>query len=1101
MVFLTRVRNGWVIALLHDLIINFALITVFVVVVEHFFILMKLDQRPTWLNKVYIGLAHGALVVVLMNFSIQIAPQVSLNFRGVGLLLAAYMGGMISLFITFVCLWVGKFIVDGTISVPLLLTGVAAITGTGVIFAKIRSYWMKWLSGSMFFFVFYYAMVWMVYGTSIDIIWKYISYQLICVFVIACFMRYLVRNREYKQQIRQVEEELIDMLRSQPGFTFKLNKHRDEYVYVVIEGQLLQMLGLHPSQFIGKKISEVYVFNESFQTRSKQYYETAWQGERVNFEYDYNGFTILVSLQPIYKFGLVTELIGSACDVTEHRAALIKARARDEQYRTLVENSEDFIFRFQLDGTIASSNSKMYLTYQMDADQVKGKLLTELVQMDEPETWEMGFEQTILERKTQQFGIHLIHPDGSEHAYNVTLSPLFTDGETEVDGITGTIHDITDLKKREEADQSNRAKSQFLARMSHEIRTPLNGIIGLSLLLQRTELSAFQKDYLSKIDSSSNVLLATINDILDFSKLEAGKMSLETVDFSLEASLQKVADLASVSLGKKRIEIMLDTSENLPDLVSGDPFRLEQVLINLTNNAIKFTKRGYLRLKVALEETSDEGYSISFVMEDTGIGISKEKLSKLFVPFSQADTSMSRRYGGTGLGLVICQHLVQSMGSVLQVDSTLGQGSRFYFNLMLGKSRTDDEDAKPHRSHAQPSSIQNQRIRIAEDHPLVAGHIAELLGAMHLQTECVTTASELVTALEKDAWNAAPMDYVLLDMQMEDLQDQDGLERVMAPIDRSRTKIIAYTTLDGRELMSELPEALQADAVLVKPVSRANLKMAVDGLAQQETRSIVTEPSLVTHTIEKQVNAYKGNILVVEDNEINQLVISEQLRQLGYHTVMAQNGLEALEMADKQAWTLILMDIHMPEMDGYEATQKLRQRKNLNLVPIVALTANMLMQDRMQLLKLGMNDLLIKPISEQQLTDMLGKWDQLSYLNQYQGVGTEQLMRNIDHKLHIFQYMMEKFRQDYSSFYDQLTPYIIGREQVVVKRKIHTLKGIAVNFYAEVLVAEVLAMEKELENGINPREILTILKRIQQEIDRTLGKRSDAAAVSEAHLS
>jgi two-component system sensor histidine kinase/response regulator len=1009
------------------------------------------------------------------------------------------MGGMLSLFITFACVWIARFVVEGAISLPLLLIGLAAITGTGIIFAQVKTYWMRWLYASTFFFVFYYAMVWLVFGTSLDVIWKYVSYQFMCVFVIACFMRYLLRNREYKGQIRQVEEELLDMLRFQPGFTFKLHKHRDEFVYIVIEGQLLQMLGMKPSQFIGKKISEVDVFDEPFIARIQHYYETAWQGERVNYEYDYNGFTILVSLQPIYKYGHVIELIASACDVTEQRAALFKARARDEQYRTLVENSEDFIFRFRLDGTIASSNSKMYLTYQLDADQVKGKLLTELVQMDEPETWEIGFEQTILERKTQQFGIHLLHPDGSEHAYNVTLSPLFTEGEKEIDGVTGTVHDITDLKKREEADQSNRAKSQFLARMSHEIRTPLNGIIGLSLLLQRTELTTIQQDYLSKIDSSSNVLLATINDILDFSKLEAGKMTLEMVDFSLEASIQKVADLTSVSLGKNRIEIILETSEDLPDRVSGDPFRLEQVLINLTNNAIKFTKRGYLRLKVGLEERSEEGYLLSFAMEDTGIGISKEQLSKLFVPFSQADTSMSRRYGGTGLGLVICQHLVQSMGGVLQVESTIGQGSRFYFNLMLGKACAEEE-VQPTIVQTKLRSCQSQRIRIAEDHPLVAKHIAELLEAMRLETDRVATASELVAALEKDAWNDSPVDYVLLDMQMEDLEYQDGLERVIAPIDRSRTKIIAYTTLDGREWMSELPEALQADVVLVKPVSRANLKLAIEGLAQREVRTVESETTPKTHTEEEQATESKGNILVVEDNEINQLVISEQLNQLGYHTVIAQNGLEALELADSQPWKLILMDIHMPEMDGYEATQKLRQRKHLNLVPIVALTANMLMQDRMQLLKLGMNDLLVKPITERQLTDMLGKWNQLSLLNEYPGVGVEQLLRNIDQKLHIFQYMMEKFKQDYHHFYDQLIPFIDGGELVAVKRKIHTLKGIAVNFYADALVAEVLAMEKELENGIHPQEALPILKQIQHEIDAILGQGNNPSIVlSEAH--
>jgi two-component system sensor histidine kinase/response regulator len=1086
-----------VIALLRDLIVNFAIITVFIVLVEQFFLVMHLDQRPTWLYKVYTGLAHGALVIVLLNFTVHMDPHVSFNFRGVGLLLSAFMGGFVSILISFVCLWGYKLITEGSIELTQFVIGLAAITGTAIIFAKARSFWKKWLYGQSFFFVFYYALIWLVYGTSLGLLGTYISFQLVCAFIVACFMRYLVRNREYKQQIRQVEEELIEMLRLQPGYTFKLQRQQDEYVYILIEGQLLEFLGIEAAHSISTKLGDVEWIEGEFQALLKHNYDKAWQGERVSYEYELNGFTVLVTLQPIWRNGVVVELIGSANDVTEHRAALYKAKARDEQYRTLVENSEDFIFRFQLDGAVASSNSKMYLTYQMTSDHVKGKRLTELVQMDEPDRWDRAFEQTIEVRKTQQFGIHFLHPDGTEHAYNVTFSPLFTDGDKEITGVTGTVHDITDLKKREEADQSNRAKSQFLARMSHEIRTPLNGIIGLSLLLQRTELSYIQQDYLSKIDASSNVLLATINDILDFSKLEAGKMTLETVDFSLASSLQKVADLASVSLGNKQIEIMLDTSDDLPASVSGDPFRLEQVLINLTNNAIKFTKRGYLRLKVALEETADEGYIVSFAMEDTGIGISKEQLAKLFVPFSQADTSMSRRYGGTGLGLVICQHLVQSMGGVLQVDTVLGEGSCFYFSLMLGRSQLEEEASPVGELTANELSFQHQRMRVAEDHPVVAQHLEELLGAMDFDIETVATAAELVELLEHDAWNGEPVDYVLLDMQMETLQQQDGLELVMAPIDRTRTKVIAYTTLDGREVLSELPMALHADAVLVKPVSRSVLKQTLQELAGQAAR-VVQEVSLVTRPPEKRVVASKGNILVAEDNEINQLVISELLEQLGYRVVIAHNGREALELADSQPWSLILMDIHMPEMDGYEATQKLRQRKNLNRVPIVALTANMLMQDRMQLLKLGMNDLLIKPVTEGQLTDMLKKWQHMSWLTEIRGIGTEQLMRNIDHKLHIFQYMIEKFKQDYSSFYEQVTPFIMSRELTIVSRKIHTLKGIAVNFYADALVSEVLAMEKELENGMDQQVGIAYLKRIQQVIDGILGKEK-AESLSEAH--
>ncbi|WP_246309914.1 hybrid sensor histidine kinase/response regulator [Paenibacillus alginolyticus] len=960
--------------------------------------------------------------------------------------------------------------------------------GTSIIFAKTRSFWLKWLFGGVIFYPSYYTMIWFVYRTPFDIFYRYIIIQLVCLFLVACFLRYLVRAREYKQQIYQVEQELIDMLRFQAGFTFKFHKHRDQYVYILFEGQLVYHLGLRPSQFIGKKFDEIHVLSEEFKQFIKQHYDKAWQGERVSYEYDSSGSTILVNLQPIYKYGSVNEVIGSAVDVTEHRAAQSKARVRDEQYRTLVENSEDFIFRFRLDGSISSTNYKMYQTFQLEYEQVKGQQLTDLVQMDEPEKWERIFEQTIEKGKTQQFAINFLLPDGNQHAYNVTLSPLFNQDKTEITGVTGTVHDITDLKKREEADESNRAKSKFLARMSHEIRTPLNGIIGLSLLLQRTELTAIQKDYLEKIDYSSNVLLATINDILDFSKIEAGKMTLEMVDFSLELSLQKVADLVSVSIGKKRIEIMLDTPADLPDIVSGDSFRLEQVLINLSNNAIKFTKQGYIRLKVRVEYV-DEGVVVSFTMEDSGIGISKEQLSQLFLPFSQADTSISRRYGGTGLGLVICQHLVQSMGGVLQVDTVLGEGSRFYFSLMFGTKGDAGKEAKRLDKPARlPQG--NNRVLVAEDHPVVAQHISELLGSFQYHVDTVTSSSDLFASLEHKSADKPANDYIFLDMQMDQMQHPATWRHVLDSIDRSQTRVIAFTTLEGREEMSELPSELKADAVIVKPVSRLTLRKSLQALNQRRLEASQTSANNSTE-VSNSSSMPKGSILVAEDNEINQLVIIGLLEQLGYQAVIAQNGYEVLELVDQQEWKLILMDIHMPEMDGYEATHRLRKLKLMNKIPIIALTANVMMQDRLEILKLGLNDILIKPVDDKQLSDMLEKWLNPSWLFEIEGVDTTQIMRNIDHKIHIFQYMMEKFKLDYRNFSEQFFPFIVNQENVTARRMVHTLKGIAANFYAEPLLSAVLALEKEMECEINLEVCLEGITRIQIEIDRILGVKQD----------
>lgn len=1078
--------------MLRDLITNFAIITVFVIFVEQFFIITKLDQKPSWLYKIFVGISHGILIVILLNFGVNISDHISLNFRGVGLLLSAYLGGFVSLSITFIFLWTGRFLMEGSVQIPQLLIGIVAIVGTGFIFRRTRSYWLKWLYGEAFFFFFYYAMIGLIYRMPLGVVMTYITYQMICVFIVACFLRYLVRAREYKQKIRQVEQELIDMLRFQPGFTFKFHKHRDHFVYILIEGQLLYQIGMRPSQFIGKRVNEVIVLKKEFTEYLMQQYEIAWQGERITYEYDLEGYIILVTLQPIYKYGSVHEVIGSAVDVTEHRTAQMRAQVRDEQYRTLVENSEDFIFRFRLDGKISSANFKMYQTYQLTPAQVKGKPLPDVVQMDDPQKWDKAFVQTIMGGKTQQFAINLLQPDNTEHMYNVTLSPLFNNDRTDITGVTGTVHDITDLKKREEADESNRAKSQFLARMSHEIRTPLNGIMGLSLLLQRTDLNEIQKDYLSKMDASSRVLLATINDILDFSKIEAGKMTLEKVDFSLETSLQKVADLVGVTAGSKRIELMLDTSMDLPDIVSGDPFRLEQVLINLSNNAIKFTQDGYIRLKVQLEEYVEEGVIISFAVEDSGIGISKEQLSQLFLPFSQADTSTSRRYGGTGLGLVISQHLVQSMGGVLQVDTKLGTGSRFYFSLLFGHCEQVEERDNPEQKLGYLPGW-NTRVLMAEDHPVVVEHITELLSSFQLHVEAVASMPDLLAVLEKEQreQGTAP-DYLFVDMQMAQLQQRSSWQRVLNAIDRSQTKVIAFTTLEGREEMSALPKDIQADTIIVKPVSRLTLRKSLEALNQQIRRMETSSTAKMDDAGWKNGSfVSKGSILVAEDNEINQLVISHLLEKLGYQAVIARNGKEALAMIEQQAWKLILMDIHMPEMDGYEATMKLRQHKSMKEIPIIALTANVFMQDHTQLLKLGLNDTLIKPVDEKQLSDMIEKWLDLKWLFNIPGVDTERVMRNIDQRTHIFQYMLEKFRQDYTQFAEQLLPLVINQENKVARRMVHTLKGIAANFYADSLLAAVCALEKHLFEESPTEACKEGIAAVQYEIDRIIGASDD----------
>ncbi|MFC5449617.1 response regulator [Paenibacillus aestuarii] len=1072
------------IVLLQGLLINFAIITVFVLFVEQFLIHTELDAKLSWRRKVVVGLAHGILALILLNFSVLIDDHVQMNFRGVGLLLSAFLGGPLSLVISFVMMWTGRFIIEGSQELPQLVIGFVSLTGVCLIFAKVQSYWKKWLYGLSFFYIVYYSLLWLWYRTdSWDLILQYVLYQSACMIVIASFLKYLLHNRTYKQMVHQAEQELISTLRMQPGFTFKLHEHRGRYVYVLIEGQLLYQMGYEPNQFIGKSTDELSVIPKDLAASMHMYYSRAWQGERVMYESKILEHELLVTLQPIYQSGIVSEVIGTAVDITGHKNAEVKIREREEQYQILVENSDDFILSFNLDGTVTSVNQKLCQTLQLEANQLIGRLFSPMLTLDDADLWEQAFEQAVVEGTVQQFEMCMILADDQEHIYNVTLSPFYRT-ESEIGGVTGTIHDITDLKKRKEADEANWAKSQFLARMSHEIRTPLNGIIGLSLLMQKTELSETQKDYLHKIEASSNALLGTINDILDFSKIEAGKITLEKVDFSLEESLRKVADLSSPALGKKRIEMIIDTSEDLPMYVNGDPFRLEQVLINLANNAIKFTENGNISIKVGLEAYVEDNVLLSFSIEDTGIGIAKDQLVKLFSPFTQADSSTSRKYGGTGLGLVICQHLIQSMGGILKVESKQGVGSRFYFTVMFEQSR---QEFAEHPVLTQLADGSHHSL-VAEDHPMVREQLCRMLSSFQLQVKAAANVSELCQALEDSMEARTPVyDYIIVDMEMEQLRKLQAWTGFISLIDRKTTKVIALTTIFGREELDKYPFDLRPDAVMMKPVCKLNFLQTLQSLAQVESADAQALVAADKEMISEEA-AFRGHILVAEDNEINQLVITHMLERLGYQVTIAGNGHEVLAQADEQPWSLVLMDLHMPEMDGYETTRKLRQSKYFNRIPIVALTANVLSEDHERCLKIGMNDILIKPVDEERLLQMIQKWQNLTWLNRIEGMDTMQVMKNLDEKIHIFQYMVNKFKQDYRNFYQQLETALYKQEMTLARRMVHTLKGVSANFFAASLFDAVQVLDAELAEGagVTMEQWKLGAARIQMEINRII---------------
>ncbi|WP_165452581.1 response regulator [Paenibacillus thalictri] len=1060
---------------MHDLILNFAVLAVFVLFVEQFFIITKLE-KPTLLYKIYVGAIHGVLGTVLIYLGVELTEQVHLNFRGVALLLSGFLGGTVSIVISGVIILISRVFIEGSAGNTVqIAVSLISMLGTAFIFAKTPNYFLKWLLSSAFILLSYYSMVIYYYPISWEALAPYLLYQAFCIMFVSLFLLYLLRTRKYKHMVGKMERDMIEMLRMQPGFTFMINKHDEKFEYVLIEGKLLEKFGTNPKHYIGKPIGAESTRWDDPELMLQKY-ALVWQGETVTFETSYVGASMLVTLHPVYSDREVTGIIGSAMDVTDYRSAERKIRENEERYRILVENSQDLIVSFDADGTVASVNQSLCRTFGFDREELMGKRLADIFGEEDARRWDEMFEQTVLQNTMQKFELSMTLSDQRECDYVVSLSP-FHDSNKEIAGVTGTLHDITDLKKRKEAVEANLAKSQFLARMSHEIRTPLNGIIGLSLLMSKTEISDVQRGYLDRISSSSKSLLSTINDILDFSKIEAGKIVLEEVPFDLEDMLRRLTDTLSVVAGKKQIEIIIDTSDDLPAEFIGDPFRLEQVLLNLCNNAIKFTDRGHVYIEARMDRMEQGFADIHFCITDTGIGISPEQQARLFSPFSQADISTSRRFGGTGLGLVICQHLLQSMGGVLHVESKLARGSKFSFTLRLAVSPS---------AIVRPAvlGMSGQKALVAEDHPLMRHNIAGILASLQIQVETVASYSELIRRLEPAVDGLHDrFDYVLMDMEMEDMNGMESWLGLLRKLDRNTTRVISLTTVFGHEEMVKLPSDLRAEAVLVKPISRLSLFQAFQAMVHPLEWSEAVEDASSEIAAGHEMEL-KGSILVAEDNEINAIVISQLLQRLGYAVTVAENGHEALDWMHRSAWQFVFMDLHMPGMDGYETTRKIRENNRFNHIPVIALTADAMKEAREKCLKVGMNDILTKPVDEERLTEILDKWMAYRCMEHIAGLDVQRALKQLDGKVHIFQYVLRKFDEQYREFAEKVESAAERGEHAMTRRLAHTLKGVAANLAAERLLSAVVELEAALEEG---RAWKVQLDAVQAEINRITG--------------
>jgi PAS domain S-box-containing protein len=665
----------------------------------------------------------------------------------------------------------------------------------------------------------------------------------------------------------------------------------------------------------------------------------------------------------------------------------------------------------------------------------------------------------------------LVHKDGHQFTAAIVMTAMTNDAG-EHTGYLGVSHDVTQEKKNEQAlqmavtlaEQAALSKGQFLANMSHEIRTPMNAILGMLKLLQNTELDARQQDYASKTENAARSLLGLLNDILDFSKAEAGKMTLDPQPFALDQIMRDLSVILSANIGNKGIEILFDIDPAIPPSLLGDALRLQQVLINLAGNAIKFTQQGEVLLSVALVDTVNGLAHIQFKVRDSGIGIAPENQQHIFSGFSQAEASTTRRFGGTGLGLAISQRLVAMMGGALELTSVLGQGSTFFFTVVLPVDATRAPRTLV-TSSATPAGA--KPTLVVDDNALARDILARMARAQGWQVDVASSAEDAVACLRARQQKGLPgYETVLMDWQMPGMDGWEAAQLLRATDKGPAVPVVLMVTAHQREQLSQRSEIEQRslDGFLVKPITASMLAEAV-----AEAQSKAGNPTQRTPAKSSKTKQLTGmRILVVEDNPINQQVAKELLRAEGALVEIADNGalgVEAVRLASP-AYHVVLMDLQMPVMDGYTASVEIRHTLGMTDLPIIAMTANAMASDRETCLAAGMNDHIGKPFDLNKLIALLLQHTQyqppeVSEAQQEtpakpltlnaQDAAIAQALERLGGNEALFAQVVNAFLIEISTLAQQFDRLLASQDAGGLTRVLHTYKGLSLTVGATML--------------------------------------------------
>ncbi|BCS96605.1 hypothetical protein DSLASN_22370 [Desulfoluna limicola] len=782
-------------------------------------------------------------------------------------------------------------------------------------------------------------------------------------------------------------------------------------------------------------------------------------------------------------------------ELTQYREHLEELVSRRTAELETANTELDSIFNLSVEGlvhidrdfTILNVNDTLLTLWEATREEIIGKKCHEIFCLPACADHSFGgrcplaaaLSGNVHQQREQEIEVH--RKNGSKAVFIETEAVLKTPSGT-VAGLVKNFRDITDRKQaevelreaKETAEAATEAKSHFLANMSHEIRTPMNAVIGMSHLALKTDLTPKQYDYLTKIDASAKSLLGIINDILDFSKIEAGKLNMETIEFHLEDILDNLSNVIPVKAHDKGLEILFQTASDVPTALLGDPLRLGQILLNLVNNAVKFTDKGEIIVRTELIEQTEEEATLRFSVCDTGLGMTPEQTAKLFQPFSQADSSTTRKYGGTGLGLTICKRLVEMMGGEIRVESEPGKGSIFSFTAVVGKvtgelTRTRDV-----------GDLTGMRVLVVDDSNAAREIFQDMLESMTFQVSSVDSGEKALRELEREAGHDTPYDLIIMDWSMPGINGIEASRRIKARGDLWHSPTIIMVTAYGREEIMLQAEQAGVDGFLIKPVSASVLFNTIMDVFGKTVHPLTHVRPQRKPAPEMRQQMGGARVLLVEDNEINQQIAREMLEDAGLVVTIAGDGRQAVETMKKGQFDTVLMDIQMPVMDGYTATREIRKLSPaIRDIPIIAMTAHAMAGDREKSLEAGMNDHVSKPIDAEELLNTLSRWikpgeragvprtrpqkteDTLS-IPALKGINTGEGLSRVAGNKKLYLDLLHRFLITHKNDAEDIKNALRENESQRAQRIAHSIKGVSGNLGADALSSAAGALESAI---------------------------------------